>query len=199
MDPPIGFVPLRDAADAVGRKVYGSKWRPIGKIDAIIIMGAENPKIENVLKRFATWCEAGELLAAYRSLTGTEDLDPGVWQVLSWRNYFTTGTIDWLDANGHPNLNGLRAIYPREIFVRQQDLDHLTGTLSGRKTARATRGQIVEFVSNYRRSLQAGINPSIAKCEQFARDNGWSGADRNALRKEYHSLFPNQRRGRPTK
>jgi hypothetical protein len=129
MEAPIGFAPLLEATDLVGRKVYGPNWHPIGKIDAVVIMGAENPAIERVIAMIAGWCEAGELPAVFRSLTGTEDLDPRVWQVISWRNYFTTGTIDWLDANGHPNTKGLRAIYPREIFVRQQNLERLVATL----------------------------------------------------------------------
>ena len=174
---------------------------PIGKIDAIVIMGAENPEIERVIKMIAAWCEADELPAAYRSLTGADKLDSGVWQALSWRNYFTTGTIDLdlppLDANGHPvaSLPPVRGC-TREIFVRQQDLDRLTGALPGRKTARATLKKIKEIVTRYGESISADTAPSIQDLARFAKKAGLIG-HRVELRAEYHRQFPGQVVGRP--
>jgi hypothetical protein len=37
MEPPIGFVRLRDNADEVGRKVYGHAWRPLSENSSEVI------------------------------------------------------------------------------------------------------------------------------------------------------------------
>ena len=149
----------------------------------------------------ATWCEKDELPAAYRSPTGADKLDSGVWQAPSWRNYFTTGTIDLdlplLDANRHPVASlPLVPGCTREIFVRQQDLDRLIGGVPGRTTSRATAEKIAEIVADYGRSLPVGATPSQEDCFRFARDAGRTGF-RDELRKQYRKQFPSQVVGRP--
>jgi hypothetical protein len=85
MGPPIGFIPLRDAADMVGSKIVGPSWRPIREIDAAsygldkeypdadgadVIAAGLDPRIERVITMIAEQCEAGEIAAAY-SPSGT--------------------------------------------------------------------------------------------------------------------------------
>lgn len=123
MDPPIGFVPLRDAADVVGRKIYGSSWRPISTADdydvhvrAYNVFRAFRPISDydahvrardtvraapnldadrnHVITLVAEQCEAGEIATAYRSLAGATDLDRDVWRLPCWQNYFDAGTIN---------------------------------------------------------------------------------------------------------
>lgn len=149
MEPPLGFVTLRDAADIVGREMYErrkSSWLPLGwaddKIDydahvrdwrAFAVALQLDPEIDRVIKVIAEACEAGEIAAAYRSITGAERLDPGVWRSPAWRGYFATGTIDLdlplVDAQGRPNIDGYTARCTREIFVRRQDLDRMVNLL----------------------------------------------------------------------
>jgi hypothetical protein len=79
-------------------------------------MAAESDtEIENVKLTVARACEAGQIGTAYRTLLGTERLDPGVWQS-RWRTFLGTWTID---------IGG----QPREILVRQQDLIRFVGIL----------------------------------------------------------------------
>lgn len=201
MEPPIGYVRLRDAIYAVGDKIFGSNW-------CVGVSAAErlfDPKPERVIRLIAEWCEAGEIAAVYRSITGVDDLDRSVWRRPHWRHYFADGTIDLdlplVDENLRPNLDGYAARCTREVYLRRDDLDRLIAHLPQPKaehTAAASKKQISAIVTNYRRSLPPNGKPSIAACEQYARDSGLSG-HRDELREEYHRQFPNQRVGRPTK
>ena len=103
MGPPIGFVRLHDAVDIVGRKPFGW-WRSINELCAspfgegsgadVIALGLY-PDVDYVVTMIAEACEAGEIAAAYRSVTGGADnLDRNVWQGPHWRNYFAAGEID---------------------------------------------------------------------------------------------------------
>jgi hypothetical protein len=130
MEAPIGFVPLRGAVDAVGRKLLGDKWHPINQVDSEVIACKLDPQIEGVIKLIAEKCEAGEIAATYPIRRGGADaLDCGVWRAPHWRNYFAEGTIDLelplLDANDRPSSEGFTVKCTREIFVRRQDLDRL--------------------------------------------------------------------------
>jgi hypothetical protein len=149
MTNPIGFIPLREAADMVGRKVYGLGWRPLDQLDSVIgrktikkIQAAKwraleaiwcDPHIDRVITMIAEHCEAGEIAAAYQSVTGADDLDRGVWRSPAWRTYFTTGTIDLdlplLGDGGRPTGDGF-ARCRRQIFVRKSDLDRCLAGLA---------------------------------------------------------------------
>jgi hypothetical protein len=217
VEPPIGFVPLREAADEVGRKVCGSRWRSLSEIDGDfahittyreeIIAGKLDPEIDRIIRMIAEQCAAGEIAATYRSVTGGADnLDRSVWQLPCWRNYFATGMIDLklpLLEEGRPSADGRTAPRRREIFVGRQDLDQFVDTLdrpntNSSSTARASSRQIAEIVRAYRRSLAAGATPSKPRLERFAREKGLSG-HRDELRDEYDKQFPHQRVGRPSK
>jgi hypothetical protein len=133
MEPPIGFITLRDAADAVGRRLHGNKWCPIAQTRSDTIICKLDPEIDRVIKTLAEQCETGGISAAYRSITGADGLDQAVWQMPHWRNYFATGTIDLdlplLDNNLRPNPNGYTARCTREVFIRRADLDRWVATL----------------------------------------------------------------------
>jgi hypothetical protein len=202
LPPPLGFVPLRAAADVVGRKVAGADWRPIDEIDAIAIACNLDPDVGRIITMIAERCEAGEIGAAYRSVTGVDDLDRSVWQSPCWRNYFTTGTIDldlpWL-VNGRPVTDGSTVRCTREIFVRRQDLDRFVKTLRSeprKPVARASSTRIREVVAEYKTSLN-GANPSIPGLERFAREKANLRGHRNELRAELERQSGNRPRGRP--
>jgi hypothetical protein len=144
MEPPIGFIRLRDAADIVGEKLYGSKWQPLAEMAMVamcemdisliapdVILCGLNPHVERVITMIAEQCEVGKIAATYRSITGADDLDQSVWRARYWRLYFARGKIDLdlplLDpVTGRGREDGHTARCCREIFVRRQDLlDHL--------------------------------------------------------------------------
>ena len=186
MEPPIGFVALRDAVDVVGRKVNGPGWRPIGNTadydahvhDRDAFRAAYNLDADGdrVITLIAEQCEAGGMATAYRSLAGADSLDRGVWRLPCWRDYFATGTIDLdlplLDEQGRPNTNGYTARCTREVFVRRQDLDGVVATLSRPNVSpagRTNKKQIAAIVTSYRQSLSADASPSIPDLGAFPK------------------------------
>jgi hypothetical protein len=200
MDPPIGWIPLRAAADMVGRKLHESTWWSLN-----VIFRKNHPDVERVFRLLAEACEGGEIAAAYRTLAGADVLDCAVWRSPCWRNYFATGTIDLdlprLDAKDQPDTSVPPVRCTREIFVRRQDLDRFVAGLSkasvNRPSAvRASQKQIAGIVTRYRNSLAADATPLIPDLEAFAKREGLFG-HRPELRAEYHKQFPNQRVGRP--
>jgi len=207
MEAPIGFIPLRDAVDMVGRKLFGTAWRSLGEVTGEDVELKRNLEVERVITIIAERCESGEIAAAYRSITGADSLDRAVWQKPHWRNYFVTGEINLelplLDVQGRPNADGFKASCTREIFVRKDDLNCLVATLSKlnikpSSNVRGSKTQIREMATRYRQTLSPNVNPSIEGFEQFARDGGLTG-HRDELREEYHRQFPGQRVGRPSK
>jgi hypothetical protein len=140
MEAPIGYIRLRDAADIVGRKLYGPAWRaldelkmdgPIQKkmddgtddgtwriIAVSIIGGGLDAKVERVIRLIAEKCEAGKI----ETLAGVDPLSHKEWRAPHWRNYFVFGTI---------NVNRPGAeICEREIYVRHEDVDRLVKELN---------------------------------------------------------------------
>ena len=133
MEPPVGFVPLRAAADMVGRKLSGSKWRPIDELAADVIPAKLNPEVDRVIAAIAEQCELGKIAVVYRSITGFEALDMTVWRAPAWRDYFSTGMIELdlplLDDKLRPNKEGLTAKCQRDVFVRKENLDQFVAGL----------------------------------------------------------------------
>lgn len=207
MDAPIGFFPLRDAADFIGQKVAGKEWLPLAKTSEQIIQARLNQNTERVLVLIAEQCEAGIISAAYRSITGADELDRTVWQKPFWRDYFVSGTIELdlplLDNKLQPNANGFTARCTREVFLRKVDVERCVTTLPNSNTRpaadqRASKSQINDIVTDYRRTLAPQVRPSMQDVERFARANELRG-HRSELRAEYLRQFPNQRPGRPSK
>jgi len=206
MQPPIGFITLRDAVDVVGRKLKGSGWRPLTEMGAHTITAGLNPEIDQVLNMIAERCETGEISATYRSVTGVDSLDRAVWLMPHWRNYFATGTIDLdlplIDEHLQPAKSGGTARCTREIYIRRDDLTRAIArspNSSMRSSApRANKKKIAAVVTSYRQSLADGANPSMVGLEHFAHKHGVIG-HRPDLRAEYQRQFPNQRVGRPRK
>jgi hypothetical protein len=201
MEPPIGYVRLRDAIYAVGDKMFGSGWC-VGESAAERLF---DPKPERVIRLIAEWCEAGEIAAVYRSITGVDDLDRSVWRRPHWRHYFADGTIDLdlplVDENLRPNPDGYTARCARAIYLRRDDLDRLIATLSkpsAKPLTRASKVQIRSLMAEFRRTLPAGTNPSMAAAVQFAKDSGVTG-HREEVREEYRRLFDSPRVGRRSK
>jgi hypothetical protein len=206
-EPPIGYVRLRDAADTLGQKLKGSRWRPIERIEGpynVLSPRELNPDLDEIVTVIAEQCIAGEIAAIYRTVTGgIESLAPDIWHQPHRRNYFVTGTIELVlplvDVDGRPNADGHTAKCEREIFLKRDDLDHLVATLSkpnAKPSRRASKKQIRQIVSHYRRELSDDTNPSIEDVEQFARKNGLLGF-RDELREEYRKQFGPRPVGRP--
>jgi hypothetical protein len=152
MDPPPGLIPLRDAADMVGRALYGTSWCPLSEafpserrlqgifeievsateVATEVILLKLNPEVERVLTTIAKWVVNGELSCVYFSARGKESLDCGEWQWQGWRSYFIEGTINLvvplLDEKGNPIAGTTRGTF--EIFVVGEDLERLIATLS---------------------------------------------------------------------
>jgi hypothetical protein len=72
MKPPTGFVPLCEAVYTVGKRLHGLNWHPIGKCSDRRLFDHE---VEIVIAVIAKACEAGQITAAYRSITGADALD----------------------------------------------------------------------------------------------------------------------------
>jgi hypothetical protein len=205
MDAPIGFIWLCEAVYSIGQKVFGLDWRPVGDLTNKRLF---NPDVEKVIERIAKACESGEITATYRSVTGVDSLDRGKWHQLHWPNYFATGTINLdlplLDDDGRPNANGFTARCTREIFVREEDLNRFVATLSKSNSkpsskALASKKEIREIVSRYRKTLPPNVNPSLDGLEKFVREDSGLMGHREELRNEYRQQFPNRRAGRPAK
>ena len=207
MEPPIGFIRLRDAVYAVGDKVFepgwcASAWPRTGDLPAPIVFG---PKTERVIRMVAERCEAAEIAAVYRSITGVDDLDRSVWRQPHWRRYFADGVIELdlplVDGNLRPNNpNGHTARCAREIYLRRDDLDRLVATLSKPRSPapKVSKAQIRNIITEYRRTLPVGTNPSMDAAVQFADDNGVTG-HREEVREEYRQQFDHPRVGRRSK
>jgi hypothetical protein len=152
MEAPIGFIPLQEAARIVGQK-----------------MGDD----ADIARALAERCEAGEVVAAYRTLYGAEPLDPAVWRMPHWRNYFADGMIELilplLDERDQPNVNGFTARCPREIFVRRDSLDRFIASIESDSKPAARRGgrppeyELVEIKLLFRRLLQERGDPTDEK------------------------------------
>ena len=129
--PPIGFVRLSDAVALVVSKLR-----------------AQDPET-----LIAEACEDGRLRAAYRTITGAEELDQAVWRAPHWRNYFDRGTIvlelPLLDGQLRPNKDGFTARCEREIFVRRDSLNSFVDKLE--KVAPAAQAGALEGIGKSRR------------------------------------------------
>ena len=141
MDPPNGFVRLSKAVEK---------------------FASSNPGLsrEQAEKAIAEACECGQLAAAYRSITGADDLDPKVWQSIGWRNYFATGTIDLdlplLDEKLRPNKQGFTARCTREIFIRQDSLVQFMASLAPAPVDRSETSE-----SRPSRGPKAGVSARV--------------------------------------
>jgi hypothetical protein len=127
LPPPIGYVHLYQAVDAVGRAAHGTEWRPICCQDWLKYLVDTN-LVGDVIEIVAEGCEAGKLAATYPTVHGgVDDLDRSEWRKTRWRNYFFFGTIDLdlplVDASGRPNQFGRTARCTRKIFIRKDSLD----------------------------------------------------------------------------
>lgn len=128
-----GYVPLCEAADIVGQRIIGAQWRPIANADVAWLCEAiSEPEIERVISLIAEGCERGEIGAAYRSITGVDDLERTVWRAPHWWTYFIGGTINLdlpLLEGGRPAASGFTTRCTREIFIRKDDLARLVAKL----------------------------------------------------------------------
>jgi hypothetical protein len=134
MGPPIGFVTLYNAVEAVGRALFGSSWQHASPLNREADKDCDDA-YERVITMIAEGCEAGHIAAGYRTVTGgVDNLDLAVWLSPAWRNYFVTGTIDidlpLVDERLRPVSDGRTARCSREIFVRRDSLDRFIKTLA---------------------------------------------------------------------
>jgi hypothetical protein len=197
MEPPIGFVRLRDAADLLGQAIAGKrKWRPLAKIKPETIITASVAVVDRVIRLIAEQCEAGEIEAVYRSITGADSLNRNEWRKPGWRLYFATGMIDLelplVDENLRPDPNGYTVRYQREIYLKRQDLERVINTLKRPTTrqAPASSDRISRIVRRYRDSLPAGSRPTMRGVEAFAKDKEGLLGHRAELRAEYNQQCP---------
>jgi hypothetical protein len=137
MEAPIGYVALPEAVDIVGRKLAGSNWHSFAdETSRDNLVWFDQGILSDAIRMIAEGCESGRIAAAYRRWdTGADALDPAVWRMASWRNYFATGTIDLelplIDEKGRPAPDGRTAPQcTREILVRRDTLDHFIANLT---------------------------------------------------------------------
>jgi hypothetical protein len=133
--PPIGFVTLFEAVDAVGVAVFGSSWQYAMTLDHAA--DKESDPHERVITMVAKACEAGIIEAGYPTPPGTVDaLHRSEWQKPHWHNYFANGMIDLhdlplLDDRFRPVPDGRTApLCTRKIFIREDSLSEFVKTLA---------------------------------------------------------------------
>ncbi len=134
LPPPIGYINLYQAVDAVGRRMRGTDWTPICCQSWLNYqVGANLGAVENVIEAIAKACEAGTLAAAFQHLfKGVDELDRSVWRKLHWHNFFATGTtvVDQPRLlNSEPHPSGEMLPCERKIFVRRDSLDEFIKSL----------------------------------------------------------------------
>jgi hypothetical protein len=189
MEPPIGFVPLREAVDLVGLKIEGPGWRRLDEVDAAHIAYDDSnamgyyvdPHVDRVIKMIAGACERGEIGAAYRPHIGRADeLDRREWQSPHWRSFFSTGMITLklplLDQNDQP-AGTLTARCTREVFVRRDDLDRFIAKLhaeqaipeSKAKTSPFSKVAASVFVAEYLKNTE---KPTLEDLRAKAKGRG---------------------------
>jgi hypothetical protein len=201
MESPIGFMTLYEAVDTVGRALFGASWQY-----AILL----NPHVgndphERVTTVIAEGCEAGKIVAAYRSIMGADELDRRVWQMPHWRNFFVTGMIDLelplLDERLQPVRDGRTARCTREIFVRRDSLNHFAdelealnlpekppsdrgGLASNRPSRGPKAGTSIRVADEMRRDLTAGrTTAERLRSEPEKALSSKYGASRDTVRK----------------
>jgi hypothetical protein len=196
MIPPIGFVTLYAAVDAVGRTMFGARWQYAVPLSREV--DNELDAHERVITLVAEGCEAGAIAAAYQSIAGADDLDRAVWRLPHWRGFFTRGMIDLdlplLDARGRPDPSGHTARCPREIFVRRDSLERfilnvapdVASSCDGIAPKRPSRGPKADVttrvVNEMRRELATeGAERLKSQTEKVIADR--YGASRDTIRK----------------
>jgi hypothetical protein len=186
MEPPIGFIRLTEAVDALGLRLAP---------DA------------DVAKLIAEACESGRVTAAYRTITGADELDRSVWRSPAWRNYFASGTIDLdlplLDERLRPHPAGFTARCTREIFVRR---DSLTSFIADLEPAPITapkqlRNAPPDLIRREIRTVYldpTNDQPNVAKLPKFVRSRlnpqGFDASDRQIIKIGGESEFAALRR-----
>jgi hypothetical protein len=194
MEPPVGFVRLRDAVDEIGRKIYGPSWQPLAG------------QFEHVVTLLAEECEAGRVAAAYRHLAGVEPLNPAEWHKPHWRTYFDEDTITLELPLYDDQLRPTRFTNPNcrcKIFVRKSDLARLIGGLkrinrdAGLQGSRVSVKEIKGAVAKYLESQGGGSGNSHGMAK-FAHDQCGIRGHRDELRAEYQRQVGGRPRGRPT-
>lgn len=122
LDPPVGFLRLRDAVERLKSGVL-----------------SDGSDVELAI---AEGCESGRIIAGYKSLLGADTLDPAIWRRPNWRTFFETGevllTLPLLEPDGKPAASGFTAQCSREIFVRRDSFEAFIATLprTKKKTGR---------------------------------------------------------------
>jgi hypothetical protein len=172
METPIGFVTLYEAVDIVGRSQFGAVWEYAVLIDDP--KGGAHGKITTMI---AEGCEDGRISAAYRSITGADNLDRGVWRARHWWTYFMTGTIDLdlplLDDRGEPVSDGRTTRCTREIFIRRDSLQQFIASLGPAAVTESALGPAsVETIRTHIRAVYLdpeGGRPNVNELAKIVR------------------------------
>jgi hypothetical protein len=216
MEPPIGFIRLRDAADIVGDKLYASDWQPLAEMAMAamsemniplvapgVIAHGVDPDIDHVIILIAEKCRTGAITAAYRTLRGADDLELSVWRAPDWRNYFATGEI-WrvlplLEPGQQPDANGFTTRWPREIFLDRAAFDDFVKKQAPaaprNPTPRASEARINRALNAYETS-RGSTHRSENDFLRFARETANLTVPRRKLQTKYQQRFGKRRRGR---
>jgi hypothetical protein len=113
---PIGYVSLLEAADRVGRTMYGDGWRTPPETQQRQMEA--DVEFELVITKVATACEVGEINSACRGPDGKMVDTLPDWHAKDWRIYFRQGVV-FGPTDGSTCW----------IFVRQGHLDHFISGL----------------------------------------------------------------------
>jgi hypothetical protein len=131
--PPLGFIFLRDAADEIGRKIYGPAWQALADHSAETISGATDPMIGQVVTLLAEQCAQGDIAAAYRSiLLGADTLDPAVWRMANWRAYSLTERSLWSCRWSITSRDQTRMVSPQDAIEKFLSIRRGSESLSPR-------------------------------------------------------------------
>jgi hypothetical protein len=207
MEPPIGFITLYDAVDAVGGALFGASWQYA--IPLNLEADKDCDAHERVITVIAEGCEAGEIDAGYPTVFGTvDDLDRSEWRKPHWRNYFITGTIDLelpLLDRGRPVQDGRMAPRcTREIFVRKDSLKQFMASLAPAADAdekplrQASKEQIrveIRAVNNEARKKPPNIVTLPKAVRPRLNQRGLDATDRSIQKIAQEPEFDGTRRG----
>src|SRR5260370_12496408 len=163
--------------------------------DAVALLTSARTERDDAMKMLAEACEAGKVVAVYRTITGADELDRSVWRSPAWRNYFDCGEIEMilplLDNNRRPNLNGYTARCLREIFIRRDSLSALLAEIpvsvsdALHRPARGPKAEKLErVVDAMRLKLQERKTSPDALARQIEKDLAAEyGVSRDTARK----------------
>jgi hypothetical protein len=177
LPPPIGYVYLYQAVDAIGRVLRGYDWVSIRcQCELKNEVNSGSPVVDSVIRIVAEACEAGNLAAAFQHLfKGADDLDHAVWRKPHWGNFFATGTIvvdQPLLIGCEPDPSGAMVPCERKIFIRKDSLAAFVKDLAAPKAVTGHYQSDAALVKELRELVAQGMSKRKAAMQLAPRAEG---------------------------